>query len=137
MTGRTARGAMVTADDLLRYTARKVEIRCLKQQLESGELMITDSVRGSCPEYPYTEHNVTIQGYEKRRTAQAENKIAELVAKCEAVDLWIEQLSSENDRVLFMRRFIQGWSLIKLGMAYSISSDGVRKKIERALKKYF
>ncbi|MDD3881905.1 MAG: hypothetical protein PHI27_06600 [Eubacteriales bacterium] len=137
MTSKTTQGAAVTADDLMRYTARKVEIRCLKQQLESGELLITDSVRGSCPDFPYTEHNITIQGYDQRRAAKAENKIAELIAKCEAVDLWLERLSSENDRVLFMRRFIQEWSLIKLGMEYGISDEGARKKIERALKKYF
>lgn len=137
MTSRTQHSAIAAVDDLLRYAARKVAIRCLKQQLESGELMITDSVRGSCQEFPYTEHNITIQGYDQRRTVQTENKIAELVSRCEAVDLWLEQLSSESDRVLFMRRFVQEWSLVKLGMEYGISDEGARKKIDRALKKYF
>lgn len=129
--------ATVTVDDLMRYTARKVEIRCLRQQLESGTLLITDSVRGSCPDYPYTEHNIAIKGYDQHRAAQMESKIVGLVTKCEAVDLWLERLPSEKDRVLLMLRFIQGHSLVKIGMMYGISDDGARMKINRTLKKYF
>ena len=55
----------ITEEDFVQYRAMREEIEVLKRQLrEARTKSVADTVRGSGKEYPYTEHTVTIIGYD-------------------------------------------------------------------------
>ena len=67
-------------ESLKRYRKLMSEVDLLKRQLEKTEPeYVEDSVKGSSPYFPYTQHKVHIEGYDldsyKRKVARLNKRI--------------------------------------------------------------
>lgn len=126
----------ITEEDFVQYRAMREEIEVLKRQLrEARTKSVADTVRGSGKEYPYTEHTVTIIGYDERRAARLEERIRELSATCEAIDALIQGLKRSSDRLILSMRYIEGRTWDEIGRTINLAGDTTRKRTGNILKK--
>lgn len=94
----------MTLDQLEQYTNLRAEVAELERKQERAErrarVILTDSVRGSDPEYPYCPHTIIIRGHGERqartvrkikmerrkRLEKAKGQLAEIEAFIASVD---------------------------------------------------
>lgn len=109
----------ITLEDLEQYQHLRAEIKKLHAEiviLNAKPLpIVTDSVRGSTPEYPYTGHMVMLRGESKRAQdirAKRNQKYWERVLKNEEdllkIEEWLNELEDAKLRRLIREHYIQG-----------------------------
>lgn len=115
---------------LKRYRKLMSEVDLLKRQLEKTEPeYVEDSVKGSSPYFPYTEHKVHIEGYDldsyKRKVARLNRRIVrkmnELVDEKDSLIEFIYNIEDSETRQIFIYKYIDGlyWHEIAAKMNYS------------------
>lgn len=115
---------------LKRYRKLMSEVDLLKRQLEKTEPeYVEDSVKGSSPYFPYTEHKVHIEGYDldsyKRKVARLNRRIVkkmnELVEEKDSLIEFIYNIEDSEIRQIFIYKYIDGlyWHEIAAKMNYS------------------
>lgn len=108
-------------------------------ELEKRERdIVTDTVSGSSPESPYTQHPIKIKGI-ARLTPAEEKYLERLRRKKEAVEDWFDDLPKTSERELGVieLHIFKGLSWKKVFRLTSHRSpDAARKCYERALQKY-
>lgn len=115
---------------LKRYRKLMSEVDLLKRQLEKTEPeYVEDSVKGSSPYFPYTEHKVHIEGYDldsyKRKVARLNKRIVrkmnELVEEKDSLIEFIYNIEDSETRQIFIYKYIDGlyWHEIAAKMNYS------------------
>lgn len=82
----------MTRDQLEKYHDIVVSIAVKKTTV------VTDSVKGSSPDYPYTSHSVTIHGIQKDDKTRRE--IKRLEQKKAALDAYIDGIEDERAKML-------------------------------------
>lgn len=84
----------MTAKELSQYKSAKAEIKSIHRELQELPDYIegTDTVKGSSPEYPYTEHPVTIRGHipnpRKEKLLKRLERLERIVSEVDA--FWME-----------------------------------------------
>jgi hypothetical protein len=127
----------------LRYL--KNEIKMLKEQIENLDYTITtDSVRGSSPYFPYTEHSIKITGVDtedynrkaRRLKRKLSRRIEELIDLVEETNEYIENIDDSLIRQIISLRYINGltWQQVAAHIGGNNTADSVRKVAERYLK---
>lgn len=117
-------------EGLKRYRKLLSEVELLKRQLEKTEPeYVEDSVNGSSPYFPYTQHKVHIEGYDldsyKRKVARLNrrivNKMNELVEEKDSLIEFIYSIEDSETRQIFIYKYIDGlyWHEIAAKMNYS------------------
>lgn len=126
----------------LYYLNREIEV--LKKQLDSVEPeFVSDSIKGSSIEFPYTEHSIKIKGigwdeYEaktKRIKNKIKNRVSELMNLKDEINDYIEKIPDSELRLIISLRYINGLSWQQVASHIGNMGDGSteRKKHDRFL----
>ena len=123
------------------------EIEMLKKQIQDFDFKppdcITDSVKGSYPEFPYTEHSITIYGIDwegrEKKLERLRNQLSWRLTECLelAIELneYIACIEDSMMRQILSLRYVNGlpWRQVALHIGGGNTADGVRKMCERFL----
>lgn len=125
-----------TKQDFAEYAAMVRESRLIRQKL-SGAAELTDTVRGSLDEYPYTEHTITLEGRNAAREEELRKRLATLEARIQAVDEAIQAAPNSLLRVALMLKYHEGltWRDIAAQIGGGATEEGARKSVARFLEK--
>lgn len=123
------------------YLDIKAEIRDLARRIEKQNAeIVTDTVVGSSPEYPYTEHSVSIRGVmnDDRLQARRRTLIGKLREREEEIEQFIEALPHSRERRIARYRVFDGlsWKEIAAKMGYKYSETNVRRIFDKIYKNF-
>lgn len=131
---------------LIQYCDIKEEVKDLEKRItrleEQKSKILTDSVKGSSTEFPYTEYNCIISGVTNKKSTRVEIYKKLLEDKCEElldlqteVEEYIQSLGDSRIRRIMRYRYIDNYSWIKIGCIMNGTADGIRMEHERFLSK--
>ena len=124
----------MTIKELSRYRYYKLEAERLRQKLKHE--LVTDTVTGSSPEFPYAKHTITIEGLEKKH--QAQRRKAYLKAYSEQIKLegYIQSVDDPLVREVIRLRFEEclKWEQVA-DKIVGYSEDALKKKLYRYVKR--
>lgn len=128
----------MTMDKLEQYRSLCRELRLWRGALDRrwGNV-VTDTVRGSSPHFPYTAHSITITGNKlDREEARYRRRLERCEKLKQEIEDYIDGIGDSQLRQIIHCRYIEGYSWAKT--AYVIgggnTSDGVRMRVKRHLK---
>ena len=119
------------------------EIKQIKQELESIELEYAiDSVTGSSINFPYTQHNIKIEGYDiqgydnkvRRIENRLKHKMVELVEEKDILTEYIYSLDNSDLRQILIYRYVNGLTWRAIGVKMGYATITVRAKHNKFLK---
>lgn len=133
----------MTKEELSKLQKIIAEIKQIKRELAGIEPEYAiDSVIGSSINFPYTQHNIMIEGYDiksyehkiKRIQNRLNHKMIELVEEKDRLTEYIYSLDNSDLRQIFMYRYVKGlfWGEIGINMGYATIT--VRSKHDKFLK---
>ena len=110
-------------------------------RIENQRETIKDSVRGSHREFPYTIHTCVVEGKEKDERLKRRRKL--LIAKKkelekikDELEIYINtEIKDEQIRQLFMYRYIDRFSWVKIAHKMNGTESGMRMLHNRLLEK--
>lgn len=119
--------------------AARLQVDSIEQSLKKINPGVTkDTVRGSSPEFPYTEHPITVEGNSNseriKLERQLERKRAEYYHKVRLAERAIREAEPEMQDIL-RRRYELGQSLEEIGEAIGYSKGRVSQKISEYFTK--
>jgi hypothetical protein len=117
----------MTRTDLEKYHDIVVRLNILQTTV------VTDSVVGSSPDYPYVAHSVTIHGIRKDDAAVKE--VNQLTQKKAALDAYIDGIEDERVKTIVELRIRKSLSWVQIGQRMSESPDAVRMQYTRMFEK--
>ena len=131
-------------EELSKLRKIKSEIDQIRRELDNVEPEYRkDSVKGSYPEFPYTQHSITVAGYDfngydkrvHRIEKRLNRKLVELVEEKDKLTEFIYNLEDGDLRQILIYRYINGltWKEISSKMQYGEST--VRLKHDTFIKK--
>jgi hypothetical protein len=125
---------------LKQYRQLGREIILLEQQLHTrqpGTDIVTDTVKGSMPEYPYIETVVKITGINQRTVERLQRRYHRIKAEREAIETLIDSIADSYIRNIITLRYVQGegWDTVAAKSGKNVSPDSVRKALDRYLQK--
>lgn len=94
--------------------------------------VVTDSVKASSPEYPYTAHSVTLHGVCCDRKALSE--IQQLESKKARLDELIDSISDERTKTLLDMHYRKNHSWARVAVETGRSVDCNEKYLQRYFK---
>lgn len=133
----------MTKEELSKLQKIIAEIKQIKQELESIEPEYAiDSVLGSSINFPYTQHNIKIEGYDiksyghkvQRIQNRLKHKMVELVEEKDRLTEYIYGLDNSDLRQILTYRYINGLSWEQIGKKMEYASITVRSKHDKFLK---
>ena len=122
---------------LKKYRRLMSEVDLLKRQLEKTEPeYVEDSVNGSSPYFPYTQHKMHIEGYDlesyKRKVARLNkrivNKMNELVEEKDSLIEFIYNIEDSEIRQIFIYKYIDGMLWREIAKKMNYSETAIRNK---------
>lgn len=124
----------VNADLLRKYRGICRDIAIKREQMAEARI-VTDSVRGSDPEFPYCEHTVVIKGQDVARERRLRKHLRRLEAEKAAVESYIDTIPDPTVRVILTQRYLQGGTWVSAAMKAGLGSESAaRMRVERYLK---
>lgn len=113
---------MITHEQLKKLAYLRQEIEYVKQKIDNYKPaeIVVDSVRGSSPFFPYTEHSVRIEGIEEkkdklgdyyRRLAKFQQELEEEERK---IDLELQSIRSPEIRQIIRLHYIDGLTYVQI-----------------------
>lgn len=131
---------------LIQYTDMQKEIKDLGERIEKIDRQagteVTDMVRASCDEYPYTEHNVILKGLDVKLETRLDKykltlklfnvKLLELQTKAEE---YIETINDSKMRQILRYRIIDKLGWTKIGIKTELDEKAAQKRFERFFNK--
>ncbi len=138
----------MTKTDLKQYQHIKGEIEDIKRQIKNvrcyeSENYVTDSVVGSYDVFPYTEHKITIKGYDtgydvqiKKLQIELNKRLNELFYTERRINKFIAEIDDSEIRRIITLRYVEGLTWQEVANKVGVCGDGSteRKKIDRYLK---
>ncbi len=124
-------------EKLKKYRKLLSEVDLLKRQLEKIEPeYIEDSVNGSSPHFPYTQHKMHIEGYDlesyKKKVARLNkriiNKMNELVEEKDSLIEFIYSIEDSEIRQIFIYKYIDGMKWQEIAKKMNYSKTAIRDK---------
>lgn len=131
----------MTKEDLCKLKKIKAEIEQIKAELSSVELdYVTDSVKASSTNFPYTQYNAKISGYDYeayyRKVHRIQNrlnrKLDELMDEKDKLLEYIHSIDDSELRQILTYVYVDGLKSAEVGDHMGCSS----RTIERKLKKW-
>lgn len=134
MIPRKAKAPAGLPEAFAQYRAMRAEIDVISRRLRAG-VTVTDQVRGSRTQYPYTEHTVHIEGRDFAREQLLRRRMEALRKTCDEVENQIDALPDARMRVILTLRYMDGETWERVGEKLDISEDAARKHAARFWKK--
>ena len=130
----------MTAKELSQYKSAKAEIKSIHRELQELPDYIegTDTVKGSSPEYPYTEHPVTIRGHiPNPRKEKLLTRVERLERIVSEVDAFLDGIEDVNIARAIRLHYVNGqeWWKVAGKMGLEVTAGALKKKTLRFLKK--
>lgn len=116
-------------EQLLQYRILKLEIEDLEDKLQNVKTkLVMDKVQASAIEYPYNLYSLKICGLEEDvYTQRLQLLIRRRIRKCKRARLEIEEyidgIKDSRIRYIFTKRYIDGWTWIKISMRLGSSNE--------------
>ncbi len=141
----------MTKEKLNEIIKLKKEVEQLRQKLQElnygdYETVVTDKVKGSMPQYPYSARSFTLTGIEhmseeciKRRDAigkKISDKYEVLYSKVNDAIEYIQGIKDSEIRQILTYRYIDGLTWEQTGDAMNYAAITVRKKHDDFFKTY-
>lgn len=113
----------MTKELLEQYPDLCAEIKELEEQIRRG---VSDTVSGSSPDYPYTQHPITIQGV----PPDLHERIDFLKGQAIMIEEFINALPNSTYRriVRYRVKYRMSWKTIAAKMGYRYSEQMVKRK---------
>lgn len=116
------------------YRAMGKRIELLKRQLKDMECL-TDTVKGSSEEWPYTAHPITVCGRNAAEETEILKGIETLRKRREKVRRIIEGLKDENTKLMLELKYTNpiklSWDEVAFEMGEDVSGEAIRKRAEK------
>ena len=111
----------MTREFLERYQGILADIAAIKAD------KVTDTVSASSPEFPYSQHTVTVQGVPADWRSQ---RLEELYRDKAQIELYIESVEDDTVRAIMRYRIKQGlsWGEIAAKFRGKYTGDNIKKK---------
>jgi len=133
----------MTKEELSKLKKITAEVEQIKHELENIKPeYVKDSVKASTVEFPYTEYNLKIGGYDtgeydrkvKRIHNRLNRKLEELMEEKDMLTEYICSLTDSDLRQILMYRYINGMTWQEIGANMNYSFETVRKKHDKYIK---
>jgi len=133
----------LTKEELSKLPKIIAEIEQIKRELENIEPEYAiDSVTGSSISFPYTQHNIKIEGYDiksyehkvQRIRNRLKRKMSELVEEKDILTEYIYGLDNSDLRQILMYRYVNGITWQEIGANMGYATITVRSKHDKFLK---
>lgn len=130
---------MLEKKDIEEYLDIQAEIKDLECRIKQRKKeLVTDTVMGSDPGYPYLKHPMSIYGVQIDDELQARRRklVAKLKEQEAGIEEFIESLPRSRERRIVRYRVIDGmsWNEVAAKMGHRYSEDGVRMIFGRVTK---
>lgn len=131
----------MTAKELSQYKSAKAEIKSIHKEMQElpDFIVETDTVKSSSPEYPYTEHPVTIRGLiPNPRKEKLQKRLDRLERLVSEIDAFLDAIEDVNIARAIRLHYINGqeWWKVAEKINCSVTGDAFRKKVKRFLKNF-
>jgi len=113
---------------LQRYPDNLARLRRLQQT----DCTLSDVVRGSYTDAPYTMHSVRIRGIDREKWNHVQERIQTLAAQCRAAEETVAD-APESLRPALRAHFLRGRSWGEVGEEMGIHPNTLRKRAEKYL----
>ena len=124
----------MTKKELENLIKLRREIKLLEDELQNLPV-VSDSVRGSMPGFPYIEVVVPISGVDEGTgiRQKLEEKIEKLKLEISAVDEWIDTIQDAEMRMIMRMRYRNGMTQEAIATCLGYDRSSVSKKIKKYL----
>lgn len=116
------------------YRAMGRRIELLKCQLEQMECL-TDTVKGSCPEYPYTLQTMTVSGRNVAEEIVIRREIDSLAKRRADVRQIIREIKDEDLKLMLELKYTdsikRSWDEVAEEMQETVSGEALRKRADK------
>lgn len=125
---------MVMREEFRQYKHMRKEMDVLQEELERMEVL-TDTVKGSSTEWPYTEHTMRVQGRHANEEVRVKKQLEALAKRCRRVEDAVKRAPNSSIRCVLTLRYLRGmkWRQVADVMDED-SEDSVRKMAEGYFK---
>ena len=113
----------MTRMELEKYHDITVRLKSLKTEI------VTDSVKGSMDEYPFTSRSVTLHGIRSDEKSKQEGKL--LTEQKNAIDGFIDGITDVRAKTLLDMHYRKGWSWCKIAHETGKSMEANKKYLKR------
>lgn len=126
-------------ETLENYRYLKKEIRQLERRISRLHTPLSDRVTASNAEFPYQPIHVRIEGVDIKKQALEEilrKRLAACLDETIRIEGFISSIEDSRTRMIFQKRYIDGWSWLKISRSMGSMDESYARKIcERALEK--
>lgn len=126
-------------ETLENYRYLKKEIRQLERRISRLHTPLSDRVTASNAEFPYQPIHVRIEGVDIKKQALEEilrKRLAACLDETIRIEDFISSIDDSRTRMIFQKRYIDGWSWLKISRSMGSMDESYARKIcERALEK--
>lgn len=125
-------GAGMDAATLKEYRYLKREIKSLQKRIDNLNSTLTDRVRASNSEFPYQEIHIRIEGEDPRKSNLElilQKRLDACVDKVIEIERFISSIEDSRTRMIFQRRYVDGWTWVKISIMLGSSDEAYARKI--------
>lgn len=120
------------AETLKEYRYLKREIKSLQERIKLLKPTVSDTVRASNTEFPYQEIHIQIEGEDPRKSSLElilQKRLDECVVKVIEIERFISSIEDSRTRMIFQRRYVDGWTWIRISIMLGSSDEAYARKI--------
>lgn len=131
----------MTVKELKQYQSLKEEIQDIEAEIsELKNIKVTDVVKASYSDFPYTEHSVKVYGNDEHvldLIAEKRQKKAELEQLKYDIERFIDNIPDSQTRRIIRYKYIRGcsWAEVAKRIGGNNTRESVRKMSRRFLEK--
>lgn len=111
------------------YRFKRIEI----ERLRADDCIVSDMVKGSHAESPYTAHPIKVKGIDPQQVAANRERLEKLEAECADVEAAIAMAPNSQIRLVLTMRYIDGESWVEIGRQLDMSENACRMTAMRYL----
>lgn len=128
----------ITKADLDLIKAKRAEIEKLEKNIYALNMVVSDTVRGSSAEHPWTQHTITIEGADvqtySKHIKQLNKKREELGKDIAAYTKKLEEIEDDTVKTMLMLKILSGFSDAEIGSAMGYTRQRVKQIIDNYIQ---
>lgn len=119
-------------ETLENYRYLKKEIRQLERRINRLHTPLSDRVTASNTEFPYQPIHVRIEGVDIKKQALEEilrKRLVDCLDETIRIEDFISSIEDSRVRMVFQRRYVDGWTWVKISIMLGSSDEAYARKI--------